>query len=118
MKLPNELKAGLRLAITLPIIALMAVPFMLYKLVTLPFEKPLELKPEEAAAFLRKCVDGQATEDELDYFSGVQIADPKLNEIMEELGSLFGRGWPVAEPPSPETRAALRKMLRQVEAMR
>ena len=117
MKLVEELKAGAKLAIMLPVIALITVPFMIYKLVTWPFEKPWQLSHHEAAAFLRRCIDGSAEEDELDHFTSTNIADPQLNEVMKKVGALFGPCWPIDEPPSPDTRKALGKLLEQVEAM-
>ena len=117
MKLVEELKAGAKLAIMLPVVALIAVPFMIYKLVTRPFEKPLQLTTQEVAVFLRKCIDGSAEEDELDYFTSVEIEDSRLNEILRKVGALFGPGWPIDEPPSPDTSKALGELLEQVEAM-
>jgi hypothetical protein len=117
MNIAKELKSGAKLAIMLPVIAVMTVPFMIFKLLSWPFEKPLQFSTQEVAAFLRKCIDGEAEEDELDYFTSVDIADPRLAEIMNKVGALFGPHWPQFGTPSPDTRKSLEELLRQVESM-
>lgn len=117
MRIVEELKSGAKLALMLPVIAVMIVPIALFKLVTWPFEKPLQVSTQEAAAFLRRCIDGTVEEDELDYFTSVDIADPRLADVMTRVGALFGPEWPPFEKPSPETRNSLEELLRQVEAM-
>lgn len=67
MKIAEELKSGAKLAIMLPVIAVMTTPFFIFKLISWPSEKPSQLGTQEVAAFLRKCIDGEAGEDELDY---------------------------------------------------
>lgn len=117
MKLLEELKNGTKLLLAMPLIALITVPFMVYKLVIWPFEKPMQLSTNEAATFLRRCIDGNADDDELDYFSSVDIADARLDDIMKKVGKLFGPGWPPNGPLSPDTRKALEELLERVEAM-
>lgn len=92
------------------------LPFLLIllilKLVMIPFETPRQLSPEAAAALLRNFIDGTATDGEIDYFISVEIADPILNDVKDEVGVLFGPGW-----EDEETKAALREQLRRVEQM-
>ena len=117
MKLAEELKTATKLALAMLFVALIIVPFMIFKLFTWPFEKPTQLSTKEAATFLRRCLDGNAEEDELDHFTSVDIADPRLDEIMKSVGKLFGPGWPANEPPSPDTRKLLQELLDRVEAL-
>ena len=117
MKLLEELKNGTKLLLEMPFIALITVPFMVYKFVIWPFEKPMQLSTNEAATFLRRCIDGNADDDELDYFSSVDIADARLDDLMKKVGKLFGPGWPPNGPLSPDTRKALEELLERVEAM-
>ena len=112
MKIAERLKTAAAFVITLPYIVVVIVPLLILKVVTMPFEKPRRLTPEQVAALLRKCIDGTATDGEIDYFVSVEIADPRLNEIKDEVGFLFGPGW-----TSPETRQALEELLGRVEAM-
>ncbi len=92
--------------------AVVIVPFLILKIVTMPFERPRKLTPEQVAEFLRKCIEGTARDGEVDYFISVEIADPRLNEVKDRVGQLFGPGW-----SSEETHADLEEILREVEAM-
>jgi hypothetical protein len=69
-------------------VALMLPVFLLLKLVSMPFEKPRQLSPEEAAALLRSFINGTATDGEIDYFISCEIADPILNDVKDEVGVL------------------------------
>ena len=93
-------------------VALILPVFLLLKLVTMPFEKPRQLSPEEAAALLRSFIDGTATGGEIDYFISCEIADPILNDVKDQVGVLFGPGW-----EDEDTKARLREQLRRVEQM-
>ena len=88
------------------------VPFLIIKLVSMPFERPRKLTPEQVAEFLRNCLDGTARDGEIDYFISVEIEDPKLNDVKHRVGLLYGPGW-----SSEETRADLQTLLREVEGM-
>ncbi|HEX8214223.1 MAG TPA: hypothetical protein VF582_01990 [Allosphingosinicella sp.] len=72
--------------------------------------KPREMTPQEAAELLRKCIDGTAKYGEIDYFISVDIVDPVLDDVKDEVGMLYGPGW-----DDEETRARLREQLRRVE---
>lgn len=74
--------------------------------------KPRERTPEQVAALLRAMLDGTASNGEIDDFISVDIADPRLDAIKDEVGLLYGHGW-----DSDDTRDRLTGLLRQVEAM-
>ena len=57
-------------------------------------------------------LDGTAPDGEIDYFISVDIVDPRLDAIKDEVGLLYGPGW-----DSDETRHKLTELLCQVEAM-
>ena len=73
--------------------------------------KPRGRTPEQVAQLLRSALGGRATHEEMDYFISVDISDPTLNEIKEEVGSLYGPGW-----EDDVTREKLRQLLLRVEA--
>jgi hypothetical protein len=75
-------------------------------------QKPRERTPEQVAALLRAALDGTATHRDMDYFISIDIADPTLNEIKDEVGSLYGPGW-----GDDYTRERLEGLLRRVEAL-
>lgn len=74
--------------------------------------KPREMTPEEAAALLRRCIDDTATAGEIDYFISVDIVDPVLDDVKDEVGVLYGPGW-----DDEETKARLREQLQRVEEL-
>jgi hypothetical protein len=102
---PKNMWGCLAAAVLLPI-------FTVLKLVTMPFDKPRRLSPDEVGAMLRKFIDGTASDGEIDYFISVDIADPVLNDVKDEVGILFGLGW-----DDEETKARLREQLRRVDEM-
>jgi len=108
----ERLKTAAAFIVMLPYLIVVIVPFLILKILTMPFERPRRLTPEQVAAFLRKCIAGTAKDGEIDYFISVDIADARLNEIKDEVGAVFGPGW-----ASPETREVLEDLLRRVEAM-
>ena len=87
--------------------------FLALKLLTMPFEKPIQRTPEEVAGLLRKCLNDSATDGEIDYFISCEIADPDLEKIRIEVGSMFGPGW-----DTPKTRNRLQDLLQRVESAR
>ena len=111
MKIADELKAGVKLAIMLPVIALISIPMIAVVLVSKLFDKTT---PQDyAAVVLRKCIDGAAdADDEVDSFTSMNISDPRLKEIQTELSALCGPGW-----ESLETRRKLCELLKRVQAM-
>ena len=113
MKTAERLKTAAALIATLPYIVVIVVPFLILKLVTMPFERSRRLTPEQVAAFLQKCISGTATEGEIDYFISVDIADPTLNEVKDREGALYGPGW-----SSEDTLAELQAILGKVESMK
>jgi hypothetical protein len=102
----------LKTAVGVTAAAVVIVPFLVLKIITMPFEKPRKLTPEQVAEFLRKCIERKATDREIDYFISVDIADPELNRVRDRVAGLYGPGW-----SSEETRADLRALIQQVEAM-
>ena len=73
--------------------------------------QPRERTPEQVARLLQAAIDGTATHRDMDYFISINIADPTLNEIKDEVGSLYGPGW-----EDDYTREKLTELLRRVEA--
>lgn len=74
--------------------------------------KPSDRTPEQVARVLRAALNGSATHEQMDYFISIEIADPTLNEIKDEVGSLYGPGW-----EDDVTQEKLRQLLRRVEAL-
>ena len=74
--------------------------------------KPRVRTPDQVAAILRASLNGTASHRDMDYFVSIDIADPALNEIKEEVGSLYGPGW-----DDDYTRERLKGLLRRVEAI-
>jgi hypothetical protein len=74
--------------------------------------KPRERTPEQVAQQLRAALNGTATHRDMDYFISIDIADPTLNEVKDEVGSLYGPGW-----DDDYTREKLNGLLRRVEAL-
>lgn len=111
MKLFDETKAGAKLLVLLPAIAIVSVPIMAWVLITRLFEEPLT--PADVAVVLRKSLEGASdAEDEMDNLTSMKIADPRLNDIKKQLVS-----FPFSDWESPEARRALQDMLARVEAM-
>jgi len=112
VKTAERLKITAAFIVMLPYFVVVIVPILVLKLLMMPFERPRRLTPEQVAEFLRQCIEGTAKDGEIDYFISVDIADPRLNEIRDEVGAIFGPGW-----GSAETREMLKVMLRRVEEM-
>jgi hypothetical protein len=101
-----------KLAVGVTAAAVIIFPFLILKLVMMPFEKPRKLTPEQVAELLRKCIDGTATDGGIDYFICTDIANAELNELKDQVGQLYGPGW-----SSEATRSHLEALLREVETM-
>ena len=55
--------------------------------------KPRDRTPEQVAELLRAALNGTATHRDMDYFISIDITDPTLNDIKDEVRSLYGPGW-------------------------
>ncbi len=80
------------------------------KLVSMPFERPIERSPEEVADFPREFIEGTGGDRDFDDFESIPIADPRLDSIRE-------RASRVTEPMTEEGLATLRALLAEAEAL-
>ena len=89
--------------------AVILIPIALaLKLVTMPFERPIQRTPDETAAYLRDFIEGTGEEWDWDDFVSISIADPQLESIRNR-ASMF---------PDPEVGlAALKELLGEAQAL-
>lgn len=62
--------------------------FLVIKLVTMPFEKPVNRSSVEVAQYLRDFLDERGGEWDWDDFISIPIADPRLEDIRERATAL------------------------------
>ncbi len=74
-------------------------------------QRPQERSSQQVAQLLRAAINGTATHRDMDYFISIDIADPALNEVKDEVGRLYGPDW-----NDDYTREKLKELLRRVEA--
>jgi hypothetical protein len=68
---------------------ILSLPFLgIMKLLVLPFEKPVDLSPEEVVSYLRDFRDGTGDGRDWDDFTSVSIADPLLEGIRKRAADL------------------------------
>ena len=60
----------------------------------------------------RKCIAGTATHREIDHFTSIDIVNPVLDDVKDQVGVFYGPGW-----DDEETKARLREQLQRVETL-
>ena len=72
-------------------VAILLPVAVVVKLVTMPFERPLQRSASEVATYLRDFIDGTSGDWDWDDFTSIPIADPSLEAIRQraiEVGHL------------------------------
>jgi hypothetical protein len=83
---------------------------LVVKLVTMPFERPVQRTAGEVARYIRDFIDGTGGEWDWDDFECIPIADPVLEAIRE-------RASRVMEPVDADGMATLRSLLEEAEGL-
>ncbi|WP_205481220.1 hypothetical protein [Sphingomonas arenae] len=80
------------------------------KIVTMPFERPVQRTASEVARYIREFIEGTGGDWDWDDFQSIPIANAALNSIRE-------RASRVMEPVDEEGMTTLRRLLAEAEAL-
>jgi hypothetical protein len=83
---------------------------VIIKLVTMPFERPVQRTASEVARYIRDFIEGTGGEWDWDDFECIPIADPELESIRD-------RAARVLEPVDADGMVTLRSLLAEAEAL-
>ena len=87
------------------LIGIVLIPlFLIFKLIILPFERPLKRTPKEVAKYLQDLLDGTGGDWDWDDFTSCPIFDPQLEELRV-------RAWDIELPLTDEGIAELQQLL-------